>query len=298
MNLESLKYFLAIADGKTFMDVAEDYHISQSSCSKSIMHLEEELGVKLFDRSGRSVKLTVAGQQLQQDLSELRPGWLRLEQHIQALREGNHTSICIMPSLSSLGLPTILWNFSQQHPGLHLETSHSRDYSGIVQKLRDGELDFSVMHAPVHKPSFFNMTFLHEDHILALFPKNHPLSGEKEVSLTSLCEETFLVNEWGGKILEQVEARTGIMPKHVDTINTNRENILMQIHAGKRIGIYYASDLSFYSLHNIHAARLSDVPDIPWVIISNKERKLSDLQMELKRHIIRSMPSVVMPELP
>ena len=298
MNIESLKYFLAIGEGKTFMDVAEDYHISQSSCSKSIMHLEEELGVKLFDRTGRSVKLTAAGEQLRLDLLELRPGWLRMEQHIQEFREGSHTAICIMPSLSSLGLPTILWNFTQQNPGLHLKTSHSRDYPGIVQKLRDGELDFSIMHAPAHKPAFFNMTFLHTDHVLALFPKTHPLSGKKEVSLASLCHETFLVNEWGGKILEQVEARTGIMPEHIDTVNTNRENILMQIHAGKKIGIYYASDLSFYSLRNIHAARLSDVPDIPWVIVSDKDRPLSDLQMKLKNHIIRAMPSVIMPELP
>lgn len=79
MDTTSLKYFIEIASGKTFWEVSENHNISQSSVSKAILRLEDELNVKLFSREKRTVRLTPAGNMFYGALKKMEPefsSWL------------------------------------------------------------------------------------------------------------------------------------------------------------------------------------------------------------------------------
>jgi DNA-binding transcriptional LysR family regulator len=279
------------------MDVAEQYHISQSSCSKAIMHLEDEFGVKLFDRSGRAVKVTAAGKQLYLDLQEVLPAIQKIEQHMGAFRNGESISICIIPSLSSLGLPTILDDFNQKYPSVRIQTIRSRDYTKSLELLEDGSIQFIVMHEPTKHLDFSEERFLHDDKLLVLFPPGHPLAKKKNLSFADLTEEHFLLNDWGKMIIDELSERTGMKPSKVTVMNATRESILLHVYAGKGIGLFYASDLSFYSLNDVTARSIKDIRSIPWVLISNRNRLMSDAQNAVADHIIQSMSSVIMPNI-
>ena len=83
MTVESFQYFYAIAEGMTYMEASEEFNISQSSLSKAIFRLEDDLGIKLFDRSGHKVQLTQAGLQLYSDLKEVIPGYRRMLRNVE-----------------------------------------------------------------------------------------------------------------------------------------------------------------------------------------------------------------------
>ena len=104
MDLLTLQYFKEIANGKTYFDVADSYHISQSSVSKKIMHLEEELHTTLFDRTGRNVTLTQAGSYLLEMIEQIDPVIAETLRKIEGLNNPEVINIGISPNTDYMNL--------------------------------------------------------------------------------------------------------------------------------------------------------------------------------------------------
>lgn len=295
MTIESFHYFYAIAEGMTYMEASEEFNISQSSLSKAIFRLEDDLGIKLFDRSGHKVQLTQAGIQLYSDLKEVIPGYKRMLRNIELLRKNRKVSICIIPSLTSLGLSTTLQNYGQLHPEILLNVMSTADVDEMAGDLEVKRIDFAIMHEPDSLPGHWRNRFLHDDNFIAILPKNHIFADKKEISFRELVNDQFILNAWGGTILKRMTCISGIEPVNVTTVTATRENILMQVCAQRGIALYYASDLGFFNLEEVAALRINDVPCPPWVIVSNI--RLTEEHKMLEDYIMSKMNTVKMPDI-
>lgn len=146
MTLQQLKYFVSVANHLSFSRAAEENYVSQTAISQQIKLLEEDLGISLFDRTHRWVRLTRAGsvyyEYAQQilDLAEMAASRARA---IGSAEEQKLT-VGIMRGLESIPFVEQLLDFQAAHPGLEIQLTPSH-YKELWELLRDGQLDLTVV---------------------------------------------------------------------------------------------------------------------------------------------------------
>jgi DNA-binding transcriptional LysR family regulator len=189
MELRHLHYFIAVAEELHFSRAAERLCISQPPLSQQIRDLEEELGVKLFERTKRHVHLTEAGKVFL-DRSYLLLA--QLEQAIAATQrigrgEVGQLAIGFVDSAMYTSLPEMLKGFREQFPAVELRLQEMTTAQQI-QALYDKQIDVGIVRSAISEPSLSVECLLPESLVLAL-PENHPLSAQTQVSLSALADE-------------------------------------------------------------------------------------------------------------
>lgn len=187
MELQQLRYFVAVAETGKFTLAARDLHVAQPSISKQVRKLETELGAALLDRRSSGVALTDAGTILlpwaKRMLADL--DGARSEVAGLATLERGRLSVGATPSLSTMLLPRVLAAFHSEHPGVTLSVveAGSRD---LVDRLASGDLDLALVILPVPRAELFETTpLIREDLVLAV-AKKHPLARRKTVRVADL----------------------------------------------------------------------------------------------------------------
>src|SRR3954471_6890497 len=192
MELRHLRYLMAVAEELNFGRAAIRLRISQPPLSQQIRQLEEELGVRLFDRTKRQVKLTEAGKRIvveaQQILSQV-DHFVSLASRVSEGTIGRLT-IAGQAGLND-SLVQTLRVFAHQYPGVHIElqfmnTAHQ------IEALREGHVHVGFLHLPVDDSQLTLEPIKREPLWLAL-PKGHPLAKQKTVALTSLARQQFIM---------------------------------------------------------------------------------------------------------
>ena len=193
MELSQLRYFTAVADVLSFTEAAAKLHISQPALSYQIKHLENELGARLFDRTSRTVSLTVDGRAF---LPLAQGVLLKAEEAARVMEErlgvvtGSVRFGCI-PSAAAYIVPPILASFSRNWPGINVSLVES----GAAELERDvisGAVDFAVIAEP-NAPELLDVTPLIEEELLLVVPNLHPLGERESVTLQDLAGEPLIV---------------------------------------------------------------------------------------------------------
>ena len=192
MTLKQLKAFLVLARTLNYANAADELFLSQSALSLSIKGLEEELGGKLFKRTTRRVELTTEGQSLIPYAKKLLANWEDMEKDVKQrfqLHRGT-LNIASMPFATHAVLPTIMHNFSQQHPNISYSI-HDVPNEKVIEKVQEGIFEIGICFEPQlsHQLSFTPL--FHEDFV-ALLPKDHILASQKSVSMAELCTYPFV----------------------------------------------------------------------------------------------------------
>lgn len=186
MELLQLRYFKKIAEAQNMTRVAEEIHISQSALSKTIRTLETELGVKLFDREGKYIKLNENGKIF---LKYVNRNLQSLEDAKKELYDYNNTQdqdIIIYVQAAMFMLPKIISGFNQIYPHIKFHISQKQFNQG------NSKYDFMIyIPAPDEINNENSITLLEEDLMLAL-PKNHYLSNNAEICLNNVSNENFV----------------------------------------------------------------------------------------------------------
>ena len=151
-NFDFNKYraFYAIAETKSFSKAAEILHISQPAISYSIKEVEEQLGIKLFIREKRNVKLTDSGEKLMFYIEKAFNNIIMAERSLSE-NEGELTGevrIGIYSHISLFMLPEIIKEFTQKYPKTNFEI-YCSSTAELREKLKDKELDFIILQYPV-----------------------------------------------------------------------------------------------------------------------------------------------------
>lgn len=198
MDFDQLHVFLEVARLKSFSRAAMSCFRTQPAISAQIRLLEEEVGERLFDRSGGKVALTDAGR-LWQDYAQ-RLLALR-EEGRRAVADLDHTPRGELRIAANEGsclhvLPEVFAAFKRQHPGVQVHI-HRGEHNDILEEVLENRADFGVVSLPVRDPRL-KVVPLHRDEILAVVHPRHPLSqGAGPVPLAELARQPLLLPRSG-----------------------------------------------------------------------------------------------------
>lgn len=195
MDLHQLRTFIAIADSGGVARAAARLNLSQPAASRQMQVLEAELGVLLFDRIGRSVRLTSDGEDLLRRSRLLVAEADGLRERARALRGGRTGTIAIgaTPPMIEVVLSSFLPGFRQRHPGVEVRIVEDGG-SGLVSRLERGEVQ--VAYVPVGDGRFAG-PLLYPIHVIAVVPRSHPLHGRGTLEIAELAGEPLLLLQRG-----------------------------------------------------------------------------------------------------
>jgi DNA-binding transcriptional LysR family regulator len=192
-ELRHLRYFAAVAEELNFSRAAERLHMAQPPLSAAIRQLEGELGVDLFTRTSREVKLTDAGRAF---LDGARRTLAEADRAVEdAKRAGagelGRLRIGYSWSVRFQTLPALGRAFSTSHPGVELLAQHMWN-AQMAPALANGSIDVAISLCP-EIVSGLELTPIRREPLLVLLPSSHPLAGEQSISLPSLADEEFIL---------------------------------------------------------------------------------------------------------
>lgn len=181
MNLRQLRAFVAVAQTGSFSRAARRLGLSQSALSQAVQQLEDELGVRLLDRTTRSVQLSAIGvdflpgiQRLLADLDHQLQDLNDLKEH----RRGHVTVTCV-PSVALRLLPAILAQFQVAHPMVTVSVREAPRHQ-IIAALRSGDAELGIANVPGDDPDL-DATFLLTDTFALVMRRDHPLAARESI---------------------------------------------------------------------------------------------------------------------
>lgn len=195
MNIDQLKYFCAVCKYNSFSKAAIEMHISQSSLSKHIAHLEKELDVLLFDRSKRQITLTAYGNNLLNDAQKIINDYDYMINHLQELKvETNfEIKIGILPILSSFNLFQTINSMKQLFPYLHIDFEEIEE-KDLSTKIENNNYDILILRETEnHLLHDYQKIKLFSDHLVALIPLKNTNYHLKKISLSTLDKKPILL---------------------------------------------------------------------------------------------------------
>lgn len=198
MELRHLTYFREVARREHISDAARDLNVSQPAITKQLQDLQQELGVRLFERAGRRIKLTAAGQTLLRHV-EIILGQVELARHELnsfSAEVGGRVSIGAPPTVGERLLPNVLHEFHCAYPRVELKVYEGAT-SLLVRQLDSGELDLAVVSLPQQQASISSKQLFTEE-LVVVVSEGHPFAGRPGIRVAELREETFLLYSPGG----------------------------------------------------------------------------------------------------
>lgn len=193
MNFRQLLYFVALYEEGHVGRAAERLSLSQPALSQQIRHLETDLDVNLFQRTGKRLLPTLAAQTLYSHAVPLLDGLERARDALRAFRGQSARSLAVgvLQTVSTSLVPPLLERLRQAQPHLVVQLY---ELSGIdiERRLLTGTLDIGIGFLPPRQPGLHSLP-LYEDELQLVIPENHPLKDFKKVSLAQAAELPMLL---------------------------------------------------------------------------------------------------------
>lgn len=258
LELRQLRYFVAVAEREHISIAAEKLQVAQSAVSRQIANLEDELGVKLFERIGRNVKLTPIGkvfyEHTLESLKAIDFAQKQIEEYLNP--EEGTIKIGFPTSLASFLLPTIISAFKKEHPTVSFQLRQG-SYRYLIQAVKDRELNLAFLGPVPANEESIDMKILFTENIAALVPENHRLANKKEIQLADLHKDPFVVFP-RDYILHQVAVEAcksvGFTP-HITTMGEDLDALKGLVAAG--IGVSLLPESAFYDATPRRTAKLT-----------------------------------------
>jgi len=206
ISLSQLRAFVAVSRYGSFTLAADALHRTQPAITVQIQQLEKALGLPLFDRSTRTLRMTPTGLELAPVLTRLLGQLDQAVQGSQDLREKRTGTIRIgcLPSIASAFLPSRIEAFRRKHPGIGFVL---RDDLGdrLLPMVRTGEIEFIISDVLPNAGDLEN-TFLMEEQMHAFFAKTHPLADVEDAGIEELSKHDLILMAHGSNARRIVDA--------------------------------------------------------------------------------------------
>jgi LysR family transcriptional regulator, low CO2-responsive transcriptional regulator len=197
MDFDQLETFLEVARHTSFSRAAEKRFRTQPAISSQIRSLEEEVGAKLFDRSGGKVSLTAAGKAFQKYVEEslsARKAMLVAIAEMERIPRGEiivgaNEGTCLHI------LPFVFADFKKQYPDVSVNIKRA-DYGKILESVIDNSVDFGVVSLPV-TDNRLTVVLIHRDELVIIAPPNHPLGKLKSAMIAEVAAFPLVVPKAG-----------------------------------------------------------------------------------------------------
>lgn len=247
MELRQLRYFIEVAEREHISEASVHLHVAQSAVSRQIANLEDELGVQLFERIGRNVKLTPIGKIfLEHSVSAIQAIDFAKKQIDEYLDPEKGTiKIGFPTSLAGHLLPTVISAFKKEHPNVAFHLRQG-SYNYLIEAVKQRELNLAFLGPLPPKESSLNNTILFTENFSILVNANHPFAKREKIPLIDLRKEEFVLFPEGyimQKLVIEACNSVGFTPK-VSSEGEDMDAIKGLVAAG--IGLTLLPESTFY----------------------------------------------------
>jgi len=289
-TVRQLRVFASVARHQSFSRASRELCLTQPAVSMQIQKLEQAAGLPLFERTGRRVKLTQAGDEMLRCAREVLRSLKDAEDAFCVLRELGAGRISIgVVSTAKYFAPKLLALFSRKHPELELKLAVN-NREAVLDLLEEGAVDLALMGTPPARLEATSFSFARHPLVVIAHPQ-HRLAGKRKVPVAALREESFLVREPGSgtrAAMERFFAAHLIRPASTTEISSN-ETIKQAVMAGMGLG--------FISQHavglELAAGQLAllNVDGLPvmraWNIVHRADKRLSPAAAAFKDFVLK-----------
>ncbi|MEV4558274.1 LysR substrate-binding domain-containing protein [Kitasatospora sp. NPDC049285] len=256
MELRQLEYFVAVAEERNFTRAAERVHISQSGVSAQIRQLERELGAELFDRSARTVTLTVAGKAALEHARAALAASRAVGQAVGEVTDLIRGRLTVGMVLGCTVTPFFdaLAAFHRAHPGVELALQEA-DSEQLTEAVRTGALDLALIGCAGTTPDGLDAHTVISERLVAAVPPGHPLAAAGRADLAELLAHPLICMPVGTGlrgVLDQACAARGLTPR-----------IALQAGAAEAIADLAARGLGVALLSRSMAAAFPQLTPVP-----------------------------------
>jgi DNA-binding transcriptional LysR family regulator len=290
-----------VADLKSFSKAADDLFLTQPTVSGHILSLEHSLSLRLFDRTGREVRLTKAGEVFLRYASKIlssRKDLLNaLSEYSQGIRGELSLGASTIPG--EYLLPKLMGHFKKEHPHFTLSLKIA-DTKEVAQLVLEGDVEYGMIGGKLNH-NFLHYEKYEEDEIIVVAPSGHPLTKKKKADLTDLLKEPWIIREEGSGT--QMAVEKGLRKKGK---SLKQFNVVMEMGSTSAVkeGVKAGLGLAFISkraveeelkqglFSRIHVEGIDPISRQLY-IVSHRGRTLSPIGMEFLRFLHRSRVEMI-----
>ena len=292
MLLNQIELFVTVARNQNLGKTAREIHVSASSVCQRLKSLENDLGVKLYNKKKEGIELTGAGQTVLTTASEV------LNQLDTLRKTLNHDSEKAVESLTIGGtynpsakyLPSAIAEFQKTHPDVKA-TFLTSDRANIQKSVRESEVDIAIIQSP-SESSDLNLEHYAVDNLALFAHPMHPLARKKKLNLADLAETPVVVREGRlttQKILKQLESRGLTLNVTLRCVSPDAVKEAVRRKAG--IGILFYNQIEQEVKRK--ALKILNFPGLPTLvgnsyIVYSKSKPLSSAANDFL-NLVRSM---------
>jgi LysR family transcriptional regulator, low CO2-responsive transcriptional regulator len=288
-TLRQLKVFESVARNLSFSRAAEELFLTQPAVSTQIRKLEEHAGNVLFEQFGKKIYLTPAGTELLQISRAIIAQFDAAEAAMAQFKgvSGGKLNVGVI-SAGDYFFPRMLVEFAGRHQGVTLNfTVHNRE--GLLSHIHDNLTDLGIMVRPPRDADMVDQAFAPHPYVVVA-AANHPLARERNIPVSRLMSEGFVVREKGSDTWHSMEDAFG---DHLP-----RLRIAMAIKSTETIkqAVIAGMGLSFLSLHTIGqelrtgGLAVLDVQGFPlmlnWYVVHRRNKRLPPVAQAFKDFLL------------
>lgn len=198
MNIRDLKYIVELAKTQNFAIAAKRSFVSQPALSMQIKKLEDELGVKIFERDSKSFLITQIGKEIIKKAELI----LQQEKEIKEIAKNasdplsGDIKIGAFPTLASYFFPEVVKKISKKFPKLKIFLVEEKTEI-LIEKLQNGEIDFAFLALPIQENKALEYKKIFSEEFLLAVNKNHALAKKKKISASDLKNKNLMLLEDG-----------------------------------------------------------------------------------------------------
>lgn len=247
MELRQLIYFVEVAKREHVSEAAEALHVAQSAISRQIANLEAELGVNLFERDGRNVKLTPIGHHFLPHVETALKAIEHAKQQIEEFLDPERGMVRIgfPTSLASHTMPAVITEFKEKHPNVSFHLRQGT-YRFLIEAVKNREIDLAFLGPVPTEEKGIKGEILFTESFAALLPSNHPLASRSSLVLNELRNDPFVTFPKGfilHKIVHEACQQAGFSPV-ISSEGEDLDAIKGLVSAG--IGVTLLPESTFY----------------------------------------------------
>ncbi len=251
MELRHLRYYVVMAEEQHFARAAARLHMDQSALSRSMKELEDDLGVRLFERTTRSTRLTYAGQVFMEESRRVLAAVQQARSTVLAASQGyrGHLRVAISDALAQPRMTELFALCRDEEPEVEIRV-FEMPVAQLLKALQQDEIDagFTLFHEPGE--GYATEPLWHDDVAIAM-PARHPLFGRKRVNVADALQYPLIlchpeVCQGGYAYVEAMLAKVSeehgqpVIAEHV----SGHESMLMMVAAGYGVGFAIDSQIA------------------------------------------------------
>jgi DNA-binding transcriptional LysR family regulator len=245
ITFRQLRVFTEVAQHGSMARAAEALHLTPPAVSMQIKEVEAQVGLALFDRQGRSVVLSTAGEYFLVHAKRLLGALKEADDAMARLKRVERGLLTIgMVSTAKYFVPHLLARFHKDHPGVDVRLRVLGNREQLVALMQTGEVDLSIMGRPPREISTRSESFATHP-LVFIAPPGHPLLRTPQAPVASLAQHAFIAREHGSGTRSAMEA---FFAEHRYT-----PRIAMEMSSNETIkqAVIAGLGLSFLSLHTV-----------------------------------------------